>query len=406
MLILSTPIFYSLEITPHCNNLCPGCGNVFSSKETRQPLSSAQWSQILTKISSHAYRLKVTGGEPILHPEFESIINLLQELDIPFALFTNGRWREPGRLVAFLRTTAQCSGLLISVHGASSTSHDAFTGVLGSFDETIVNIKLAVQGGLNVTTNTVITKHNYSEVGEVAGLARELGARCAVFNRYLGQPLLDIEPTEQELQIAIRELEGLGKNGARVKFGNCIPQCFYPSSSTGCLAGVAYCTIDPWGNVRPCNHAPLVVGNLLSQSVDEVWHSEGMQQWRGLIPTPCARCLELSKCHGGCRAMAMLRGSEKDPLVREPILDRQREPNEELVLYKNAKPTCRFAVRPQKFGYILICGGRVVPVSHEAKLILDAFDGTTTLHEIRMRFGQEALNFVGSLYKKGFVELS
>jgi len=64
-----------------------------------------------------------------------------------------------------------------------------------------------------------------------------------------------------------------------------------------------------------------------------------------------------------------------------------------------------FAMRPEPFGYVLVRGNRVAPVGHQAKPILDALDGRSTLRQIEERFGQKALDFVGSLYQKGFAEL-
>ena len=62
-------------------------------------------------------------------------------------------------------------------------------------------------------------------------------------------------------------------------------------------------------------------------------------------------------------------------------------------------------MRPDPLGYVLVHGNRVTPVGHQAKPILDALDGRSTLRQIEERFGQKALDFVGSLYQKGFVEL-
>ena len=315
------PVFCYVELTPACNNRCLGCGNVFGNDRTSPPLSSAEWQAVLAKLHPHIYRLKLTGGEPTLHPEFEAIIGIIQKLDIPFALFTNARWNSPERLAVLLRDTSQCKGLLISLHGATATSHDDFTSFPGSFHETHSNIRQAIAAGLSVTTSTVITKYNWQEINAIVALSQELGAHHAVFNRYLGPPLPEIEPSEEQLGHAIQAIEYISQwptNGhqSTVKFGNCIPQCFYPSSSIGCLAGIAYCTIDPWGNVRPCNHAPLVCGNLLTQSLEDIWHSAAMEAWRGMIPEECMECEEFAVCRGGCRAMAMLRGLRTDPLMR------------------------------------------------------------------------------------------
>ena len=371
---LSFPIFYSLELTPTCNNLCPGCGNVFAIDRTPQPLTSAEWQTVLAKLKPRAFRLKITGGEPTLHPEFEAIVESIRELDIPFALFTNARWPDPQRLLTFLKNVPQFGGLLISLHGATSYTHEAFTGVPGSFEETVTNIRRAAAASLSVTTSTVITKQNYTQVNQIAALNKELSANHAVFNRYLGQHLPDIGLAKEELKEAIQAIEQLRVAGYPVKFGNCIPQCFYPSSSTGCLAGVAYWTVDPWGNVRPCNHAPLICGNLLDQSIEEIWNGEAMQHWRNTISEQCYSCIEFSKCHGGCRALAMLLGLEKDPLIGEPVPTKPQEPPEELVLYEEARPLGRFVMRPEPFGYVLAQGNRVVPVNHKAKPAMDILD--------------------------------
>ncbi|NIN93755.1 MAG: SPASM domain-containing protein, partial [Anaerolineae bacterium] len=153
--------------------------------------------------------------------------------------------------------------------------------------------------------------------------AHDLGADHVAFNRYLGPKDPAIEPTDEQLRQAVLQIEALRQEGARVKFGNCIPQCFVESSSTGCLSGVAYCTIDPWGNMRPCNHSPLKCGNLLEQSVEEAWQSAEMQRWRGMIPAECHLCAEFPQCHGGCRAMAIELDLEKDPLAGVPLIVKQ-----------------------------------------------------------------------------------
>jgi radical SAM protein with 4Fe4S-binding SPASM domain len=309
------PIIYSLELTPACNNRCPGCGNVFAScTPDVAPLSAERWRVLLDKIAPHARKLKVTGGEPTLHPEFYKIVTAIAERDMPFTLFTNARWRAPRKLLAFLQQVPQCVGLLISLHGTDAPSHEAFTGVQGSFEETMKNIRRATDAGFVVATSTVLTRHNVSRVKAMTEFALSLGADHAVFNRYLGAPLPEIEPSRAALRSAIKALEALLHQGIPVKYGNPVPQCFVFNSSHGCVAGKAYCTLDPWGNMRPCNHSPTIVGNLFEQSLAALWHSETMDQWRSLPPTECQSCPDGEVCAGGCKAMAELRTEGSDPL--------------------------------------------------------------------------------------------
>ncbi len=349
--------------------------------------------------------MRLSGGEPTLHPEFRAIVEVTCGLDASFVLLTNARWQDPDGLVGLLRSTPQCKGLVVSLHGATADTHEAFTQVKGSFAETVNNIKGAVAAGLAVATSTIITQVNYSQIDDIVAFSAELGAERAVFARYLPVRSNALTPTGNQLRKAINAVEAQCEAGARAEFSVCIPQCFAFSSSVGCLSGVTYCVIDPWGNVRPCTHTSLVCGNLLEQSIEEIWHGLEMQRWREMIPAPCHDCLELPRCRGGCRAAAMLHGLEKDPLSGEPILERAQEPPEEVALYERAYPIPHFDTRSEPFGYLLVRGNVAIPVARQAKPILDALDGRSTLRQIRERFGQEALNFVGTLYQKGVVTI-
>jgi hypothetical protein len=61
-------------------------------------------------------------------------------------------------------------------------------------------------------------------------------------------------------------------------------------------------------------------------------------------------------------------------------------------------------MRSEPLGYVLVQGNRLVPVSHEAKAVLDVLDGQTTLRRIESSFGEQALS-LGSLYQQGLITL-
>ncbi len=337
---LSLPSLAYLELTPACNNCCPGCSNdgFIANYDTRglhpglhRPLRWSAWKVIIEKLAASVTRVILTGGEATLHPDFKTIVRWLNAQGIDFAIFTNGRWHEPIQLVSLLAESPYCRGLLVSLHGATAVTHDRFTGVMGSFGETVASIQLAIQAGLNVSTSTVITRSNLRELAEVAVLSRKLGAQQATYNRYLLAPprleqptinglLGEMVPSNSELQRAIKVIEEIQETGLHsINYGPCIPECFMPSSSQGCGAGDNFLVVDPWGRVKPCTDTTLYCGNLLYDSLAEVWQSEGMQSWRDLIPSGCVECTALAKCRAGCRAMALSSGLGHDPLMRQPI---------------------------------------------------------------------------------------
>jgi AdoMet-dependent heme synthase len=330
---LAFPTIYSLELTPWCNSRCAGCSNVFvargplrhcsppPSPDTSPPLTAEQWERIIATIAPHARRIKITGGEPTAHPQLEPILASIHRRGIPFTLFTNGLWTQPERIIDLLKKLPEGAGLLISLHGADAATHEAFTGVRGSFAQTLRSIEQAARVGNVVHTNTVLTRHNYFQIEAIARLSQSLGTTGAVFNRYIGSPFAPpLAPEPADLLRAIATITRLNRAGIPTRVGTALPLCFARTSAAGCLAGIASCTIDPWGNMRPCNHMPQTTGNILTGSLTAAWHSRAMASWRSLAPNQCRACTAFATCRGGCLAEAVLRGAAGDPLRGESLL--------------------------------------------------------------------------------------
>ena len=221
--------------------------------------------------------------------------------------------------------------------------------------------------------------------------------------RYIGPPLPGIEPTKEELKIAVQEIETLRTEGASVEYGICIPQCFVGNSSTGCTAGAAYVAVDPWGNVRPCNFSPTVIGSLHEHSMHELWHSDKMNAWRALLPDDCTTCAAYPVCHGGCRAVQELRPERRDPLRGDPLTDFV-PPREIKELPAHVHPRKNFRIRKEDFGYVLLGQGQAIPVASEASAILNACDGNMSFSELAAEFGQPGLELLGELWETGLLQ--
>jgi radical SAM protein with 4Fe4S-binding SPASM domain len=409
--VLSSPSAYYVELTPACNNHCPGCGNVYAAgraslsgfNRSTAPLNGEQWCDLIARLAPHAQQLKLTGGEATLHPAFATIVHAIEEQGIPFTLFTNGRWSQPDKLTRLLRETHTCEGLLVSLHGPDAATHETFSGVPGSFDETITNVRRATDAGLDVATSIVINRHNWNRIAETLTLATGLGANHVVCNRFIGAPLEGVTPSPPQLRAAMATIASLRAQGRPIRFGNCIPQCFQPSSSSGCTAGSTFATIDPWGRLRPCNHAPLVAGDLRTHAVEQIWHSPLMARWRALPPLDCAPCPAFATCHGGCRAQALLAGQDQDPLIQTPLVEPLPSPQAELLLYAGLRLHGQFVWRPEKDPSVLLHKGQVLTVPTGYDHLLPKLDGSLTLRQIEGQFGPAAVDWVGTLYRAGMV---
>lgn len=408
MLVLARPAIYALELTPHCDHRCVGCSNVYAEDRRFRPLPAAVWESLLESIAPDAVQIRLTGGEPTLHPEFFRILRAATSYEAWVTVFTHGDWPDPTSVLDGLAGVPRLSGLLISLHGARAEDHEHFTRVPGSFQRTVENVRLAVARGLRVSLSSIITRHNWDNIDAVVALADSLGAEHVTFNRYLGTELPGIEPDQDQLRAAVRRIEQLIAEGAAVRYGICIPQCFLPNASEGCLAGAAYATIDPVGNLRPCSHSPTVVGSVVQEGIDALWHSPRMEAWRGLMPSECQTCAAYEQCHGGCRAVQELRADRRDPL-RGQRLDVFIPPAADTplptTLPSSGVPRLQARLQPQTFGYTLSGAGQVVPVRAEARSLLEACDGSATLAELAAQFGQPSVALLGELWSMGLLAI-
>jgi radical SAM protein with 4Fe4S-binding SPASM domain len=399
-----TPTTYTLELTSHCNNTCVGCGNVFPRNLGEMPLE--RWTTLLDLLRPHAVNIRVTGGEPTLHPQFPQIIQAIDRLNVPFVLFSNGVWQNRQEIIQVLLDCRNLDGVLISLHGQDGPSHRQFV-KRDSFEETVKSIREATQAGLLVNTNTVLTRANFRDVEAIAQLSLGLGAGFVAFSRYYGALVPITALSEAELLEAVESVHALKARGLPVRFNNNVPACFsgYPSKS--CPAGITHCTIDPLGNVRPCNHVAVTFGNLFECSIEELWRSEEARRWRDLIPQTCYHCAEFDNCRGGCKAMALQSNKAHDPLMREPLSNPlKRNAPRKLQLYTEAMPRKNFVKRQEEFGLLLVNRSRALAVDRAAESLLDLLDGAHSLRAIEQQFGQEGLDFVGLLYQAGLVRLA
>ena len=406
MLELSGPVIASLEVGATCSyGKCPNCPKDFESAGDK-PLTVTGWERIINKLDKYAQEYRVTGGEPTENPDFLDILAVLEKTGKFYHIFTNGMWKDPDSLLEGLMKCAHINTIMFSVHGHNAKSHNIFTGDDSeeNFEKILENLHLAYAAGYNINTNTVLTKQNIEHIEEITELAMDLGAQHSIFSRYIGPNRDDISITPEELKKAGEKVEELKSLGYNVMIGNCIPHCHISSSSSGCYAGITYCTIDPRGNMRPCDHSKTIAGNIFKDEVKKVWQSRVMKEWRKRIPKVCRRCNKLQICPGGCKVVADILGEPVDPLIGDPIEKPTDPPVLEVTLEEDLCPIPRYILRNEDFGWVLIRGTQVIPVKHRAERILKSLDGKTNLGEIQQKFGDGALSFIYSLYVRNFIE--
>jgi hopanoid biosynthesis associated radical SAM protein HpnH len=147
------PLVLMLEPTFKCNLTCKGCGRIRENRDVGGRMLSVK-ECLDSSDEAGAPVVCLTGGEPLLHPQIDQIINGLIERKKFIFLATNGI-----KLIQFLPRIKPDHHLSITVHLDGMTeTHDRIVELKGTFDNAIEAIKVAKAAGFHVRTNTTIYK--------------------------------------------------------------------------------------------------------------------------------------------------------------------------------------------------------------------------------------------------------
>ncbi len=152
--------------------------------------------------------VKLTGGEPLLHPDFVRIVDILHEKKLGMNIETNGTLMTR-ELAHYLKDHSTLSHISISLDGATAGIHDPFRGVEGSFEKACNGIRYLVEAGFLPQVIMSLHSGNVDEIEPLVDLAENLGAGSVKFN--LIQPTGRGETmTERSQVLDIRQMIDLG----------------------------------------------------------------------------------------------------------------------------------------------------------------------------------------------------
>jgi radical SAM protein with 4Fe4S-binding SPASM domain len=325
----------AFEITDACNLNCIYCYNIWKMKEAEhQSFNSYKKAiQTLQQLFSQADIKSVafTGGEPFLAERFIEVVLFCRMEGKQVTIISNGSRIKESDYKQLLKMGV---GLFeFPVHSEQAEIHDRMTNVKRSWEKSIASLKTVQRLGGYVVPVVVITQYNVKELGETLEFINSLGCSRIMLNRYnIGgkgcENPLEISASAEELRQAFTTANTKAEElGLTISSNVCTPVCLlnpedYPS------IGFGYCsfnvlqrpiTLDINGNIRLCNHSPVVAGNIWEQSIEEILFSDYTTSWEKSIPTLCVSCREWEKCKGGCRAASeqcLQTLWEEDPIIK------------------------------------------------------------------------------------------
>lgn len=158
--------FYPSELHISLTNACPlRCKHCYkeAGEGKVRYIDEKTLCLFLDKFSGNTNRLTISGGDPILHPQFDYLINTLSK-KFSIDVLISGFVGIDGKIELIKR--AKCS-IGVSLYGASKDKHESFTQVGGSFEALMRTIEDCVKNEIPISV-TLFKKLLSEEELEIA----------------------------------------------------------------------------------------------------------------------------------------------------------------------------------------------------------------------------------------------
>ena len=315
------------HFTDSCDQACQHCyiyqDNSYL-KELKKELSLEEAKFVVDNFVSFCEkmdcepRLSITGGDPLLYKYFWEVISYIFSKGIIFSILGNPF--HLNKNVCDKLKELGCASYQMSLDGLKKT-HDVIR-KSGSFDATLGKIKLLKESGIRVNIMTTVSKLNYLEIPELIRIVVQNEVNTYAFARYCPTPGDNIDdsflsPQEYKnfLQIVWDVYEELADKGTLFSLKDHLWTLFLyekglikinRSSSIvdGCNCGFRHITLLPDGTIYACRRFTSPVGNVLKESIRDIFLGEKMEEYRSIDKfSDCSSCELLNYCRG-CHAVS------------------------------------------------------------------------------------------------------
>lgn len=348
---LTYPNHYMREVqwslTGRCNYRCRHCYMDAPNGILPQPTTEQCLSYIDQMAEAGVQVVKITGGEPLIRPDFLQIVDHLYERHIPIStILTNGALLDEKLIVALEERGVIC-GFDISFDGVGGW-HDWLRGVEGAEESAIRAFRLLREHGFPAGAQYVLHRGNVGVlresmrllgelgvVGVIIGSVRDQGAAGTMRDQILSyDEIFDIAcdylPQFLEDDIPLQEVT-IG-DFFRVRDGkvsllrgeNEHPDC---AGKPACNSVVSTLYLSPDGYILPCipaSHDDVLkesFPNIADMTISEALH-DSVYLDRVLVTVgdvldrnpECRACPWANRCLGGCRVKALGDDGKQDYL--------------------------------------------------------------------------------------------
>jgi radical SAM protein with 4Fe4S-binding SPASM domain len=261
--------------------------------------------------------IHLTGGEPLLKEELFSLLSYLDPtpgID-ELGLITNGLLFNP-EVVKRLSAFSKLKKIKVSLDGADAEVHDSIR-QKGVFEKVIHSLPMIQQEKrFEIILMFTVMKRNYKTLPSLIRLCQDLDVNGLILERFIplgrGKKFMNevLEKNQwRELIEILMEFFSMESDGNEIPSYQAFQITFDEDGTellgAPCIIGRDGLCIMPDGTVLPCRRFPVPIGNLLSDSLKDIWERSGILEKLGKkenLKGKCGRC-GVEDCRG-CRSLA------------------------------------------------------------------------------------------------------
>ena len=168
------PVSFDLELTARCNNDCRHCYVNLPAADRDARAGELTLDEIVG-VADQAVELGalwcvITGGEPLLRPDFSEVYLALKRRGLLVTVFTNACLLRPEHVELFRKYPPR--DVEITIYGASRGAYERVTRTPGSFDAFLRGVSLLEQGGVGARYKAMALRSNVNELSAMAQFGR------------------------------------------------------------------------------------------------------------------------------------------------------------------------------------------------------------------------------------------
>lgn len=302
------PLSGAFELTPLCNLDCKMCYAHLSrdqmSKCGKKSLNGSQWIDLIDQAYEKGLLFALfTGGEAMLHPDFDQIYLHALNKGLLLTVNTNGLLLTEERVEFFRQHPPKM--IQMSLYGADEEEYEMVTGHR-AFSKVIATIERLKKAELLFEVGMTPNRHMKDHGRSVLRLLDSLGVFFSM-NTGLFQAREETGRAEEKHDLSLDEYIDLFKFRAELRGKKYIPvgqeevcsvggNCIEGSKGFRCAGGRSSFAIGWDGTLYPCLMVSEIRRSLLNMPFSRAWKEVHQEVMEYPFPQECSGCAYCSVC--------------------------------------------------------------------------------------------------------------